>query len=443
MLAIRNRLIYASMLAYTMNTTRFMGITTTILSVALMALFVQPSVDFSQDAFAEKKLMENDSLNTVTQIQTQDNVSLEFEVPETIMAGKLIPINSRVIDSERNANLSHTDWSYAIIGPNGQVVHKTTTLHGHFGVMNFKDSFPEAGTYTVKYTVLSSGPSMLGSPVPEMGQTRAVVSGDLLKFAEDPTNNFGSRSFEFSVDVENQGKTVIIEGSEPNTEISVTLSTQPERIVVGQPTTLLLDINDAKTGEDATHVDGLISINRGYFHYPSTSGDQPNTPIPLPLNGAYHGHRGAISTTHTFTQPGTYLIKADLSVVPYSVPLFGKAATVFTIQVADNGEVQSIQQTQQSQPEKKNAVDIIGLESPFYLPNEKRVSAGETVIFDNVDGNQHTVTSVKVGTTEHDGKFDSGLMQPGEKYELVLNEKGTYHYYCALHTGMQGTIIVS
>ncbi len=37
-----------------MNTTRFMGITTTILSVTLMALFVQPSVDFSQDVFAEK-----------------------------------------------------------------------------------------------------------------------------------------------------------------------------------------------------------------------------------------------------------------------------------------------------------------------------------------------------------------------------------------------------
>ena len=80
----------------------------------------------------------------------------------------------------------------------------------------------------------------------------------LLKFEEDPTNDFGSRSFEFIVNVGNQGRTVTLEGSEPDTEISVTLSTQPERIVVGQPTTLLLDVNDAKTGEDATHVDGQI-----------------------------------------------------------------------------------------------------------------------------------------------------------------------------------------
>ena len=440
MLASGNILIYDIMLAYPMNTTRFMGISTTILSVGLIALFVQPSIDLSQGAFAEKKSVGNDSVKMIIQTLTQDNVSLEFSVPETITAGKLVPVNAKVIDSNRNVHLSHTDWSYAIIGPDGKIVHKTTTLHGHFGVMNFKDSFPEAGTYTIKYTVLSSGPFMLGMPVPELGQTRSVVSGDLLKFTEDPTNNFGSRSFEFTVNVENQGKTVTLEGSEPGTEISVTLSTQPERIVVGQPTTLLLDVNDAKTGEDATHVDGLLSISRGYFHYPSTSGDQPNAPIPIPLNGAYHGHRGALSTTHTFSQSGTYLIEADLSVVPYSVPLFGETSTVFTIQVHENGEMQS---KQQSQPTKKNTIDIVGLESPFYLPNEMRVSVGETITFDNVDGNQHTVTSVKANTTEPDEKFDSGLLQPGEKYELSLKERGTYHYYCALHPGMQGTIMVS
>lgn len=414
-----------------MNTTRFMGITTTILSITLVALFVQSSVDFSQDVFAEKN-----SMKLIQQIQTQDNISLEFSVPEIIMAGKLVPINAKVVDSDLTANLSHTDWSYAIISPDGEIVHKTTTLHGHFGIMNFKDSFPEAGTYTIKYTVSSSGLFMLGMPVPEIGQTRSVVSGDLLKFEEDPKNNFGSRSFEFTVDVGNQGKSIILSGSEPNTEISVTLFTQPERIVVGQPTTLLIDVNDAKTDEDATHVDGQITIRRGNY-YTSSSGDQPDAPIPL--HGAYHGHLGAISTTQTFFQPGTYVIKADLSTIPNSAPLFGEASARFVIQVFDDG----VSDVQQSQPAKENTVEIIGLESPFYVPNIIRVSAGETITFDNIDGNQHTVTSVKAGTTEHDGKFDSGLLQPGEKFELTLNEKGTYHYYCALHINMQGTIIVS
>ena len=416
-----------------MNTTRFMGITTMILSVTLIALFVQPSVDFSQDVFAEK-----DSVQLIQQIQTQDNVSLEFSIPETIMAGKLIPINAKVVDSDRTANLSHTDWSYAIINPDGEIVHKTTTLHGHFGIMNFKDTFPKAGTYTVKYTVSSSGPFMLGMPVPELGQTRAVVTGDLLKFKEDPKNNFGSRSFEFTLDVENQGKSVTLSGSEPDTEITVNLSTQPERIVVGQPTTLFIDVNDADTGEDATHVDGQITIRRGSY-YPSSSGDQPVAPIPIPLHGAYHGHLGAISTTQTFSQPGTYMINVDLNAIPYSAPLFGEASTRFVIQVFDDGA----SNMQQSHPLKENTVDIVGLESPFYTPNAIRSSVGETITFDNVDGNHHTVTSVKSGTIEHDGKFDSGLLQPGEAFELIIDEKGTHHYYCALHTSMRGTVIIS
>ena len=420
-------------LSRTMNNKKFMGITSTILSVTLMVLFVQPSDDFSQEVFAEKT-----NQMPIQQIQTQDNVSLEFNSPEIIMAGELVPINARVVDSNLSANLSHTDWSYAIIGPDGEVVHKTTTLHGHFGIMNFKDSFPEAGTYTIKYTVSSSGPFMLGSSVPELGQTRAVVSGDLLKFEEDPKNNFGSRTFEFTVDVVNQGTSVILEGSEADTAISVTLTTQPERIVAGQPATFVIDVDDADTGEDATHVDGLISIRRGNY-YPSVSGDQPNTPIPIPLNGAYHGHLGVLSTTQTFSQPGTYIVNADFNGVPYSVPLFGEASARFVIQVFD---AQGTPETTQQQY-KENTVDIVGLESPFYTPNTIRVSAGETITFDNIDGNQHTVTSVKEGTIQYDGKFDSGLLQPGEKFELTLKEKGTHHYYCALHTNMQGTVIVS
>jgi len=423
-----------------MNTTRFMGISTTILSITLMALFVQPSIDFSQNVFAEQNSMKTDSVKLIEQTQTQDDVSIEFSVPETIVAGTLVPVNAKVIDSSRTANLSHTDWAYAIIGPNGEIVHRTTTLHGHFGIMNFKDSFPDAGTYTIKYTISSSGPFMLGAPVPELGQTRAVVSGDLLKFTEDPLNNFGSRSFEFSVNVVNQGKTITLAGSEPDTEILVTLSTQPERIVVGEPTTLLIDVNDAKTDEDATHVDGQLTIRRGNY-YPSTSGDQPEAPIPIPLHGAYHGHRGLLSTTQTFSQPGTYLISADLNAIPYSIPLFGEASTRFVIQVFGNeGTTDSIQQMEAV---KENTVDIVGLESPFYVPNTIQASVGETIVFDNVDSNQHTVTSVKSGTTEYDGKFDSSLLRPGEKFELTLNEKGNYDYFCALHTSMQGTIIVS
>lgn len=238
---------------------------------------------------------------------------------------------------------------------------------------------------------------------------------------------------------------VTLYGSENNAPISVKLSTQPEKIIAGQPATIIIDVDDAETGEDATHVDGQITLRRGNY-YPSQSGDQPDAPIPIPLNGAYHGHLGVISLTQTFPQSGTYIIDADLNVVPYSVPLFGEASTRFVIQVFSPDEIQQQNEKEDvmsKQTANNNKVDIIGLEDPFYVPNTIHASVGQIITFDNVDGNHHTVTSVTSGTTEHDGLFDSGLLSPGEKYELTLDEKGTYSYYCALHTGMQGTVIVS
>jgi len=77
------------------------------------------------------------------------------------------------------------------------------------------------------------------------------------------------------------------------------------------------------------------------------------------------------------------------------------------------------------------------------MPNTITVPTGETIIFDNVDASYHTVTSVVSGTSDHDGKFDSGILKAGDSYELTLDESGTYDYFCALHTGMKGTIIVS
>ena len=95
--------------------------------------------------------------------------------------------------------------------------------------------------------------------------------------------------------------------------------------------------------------------------------------------------------------------------------------------------------------EKKSddkTIDILGLEAPFYSPNIVRIKAGETLTFDNVDGNFHTVTSGSQQTGP-DGTFDSGLLSAGEKFTLTLDKPGTYQYYCTIHPNMVGTIIVS
>lgn len=465
-----------------MNRQRKMSLTTLVFSISLMLLFVPGSSDFlSQQVFALKgqgvstsnygsanspvcgdrlcsevqdmelesvttEFMKSDDLvesvpvemNDVDmkiEIQEMDGVGLEFSVPETIIAKKITPINARVFDTTQNSNLSHTDWAYAVTNSEGIIIHKSTTLHGHFGVMNFKDSFPESGTYTITYSTLSSGPFMLGMPVPELGQTRSVITGDLFRFAEDPVNNFGSRTFQFTVDVFDPQQTIILEGTEPDAAYLVNIYTQPAKVIAGEPVTIILDVDDYNTGLDATHVDALISIMPQHYQL-SDSGDQPDAPIPL--SGAYHGHPGVISLTQTFPKSGTVLLEVELSSIPYSKPLFGKASTQFVFQVFDSTGIKMPEKTM-----KENAVTIVGLESPFYMPNTITVSAGETIAFDNVDANYHTVTSVASGTSDHDGKFDSGILKAGDSYELTLDESGTYDYFCSLHTGMKGIIIVS
>jgi len=77
----------------------------------------------------------------------------------------------------------------------------------------------------------------------------------------------------------------------------------------------------------------------------------------------------------------------------------------------------------------------------FYDPADTYVTPGSTITWTNSDTASHTVTS---GTPSKgpDGNFDSGLFGPGKKFETVLNEKGTYPYFCQVHPWMTGSITV-
>ena len=77
----------------------------------------------------------------------------------------------------------------------------------------------------------------------------------------------------------------------------------------------------------------------------------------------------------------------------------------------------------------------------FYDPADTWVTPGSTITWTNSDTASHTVTS---GTPSGgpDGKFDSGLFSPGKTFKTVLDEKGTYPYFCQVHPWMTGSITV-
>jgi len=86
--------------------------------------------------------------------------------------------------------------------------------------------------------------------------------------------------------------------------------------------------------------------------------------------------------------------------------------------------------------------NIVEMGAHSFNPSVTIVAEGATVTWVNTSSEVHTVTSGSQGN--HDGRFDSGNMAPGDEYSYTFESTGTYHYYCIPHlaAGMTGTISV-
>jgi len=88
----------------------------------------------------------------------------------------------------------------------------------------------------------------------------------------------------------------------------------------------------------------------------------------------------------------------------------------------------------------KSARPDCGPNDECYIPSYHVAKAGETVYWENQDSAFHSVTS---GQQENpDGLFDSGHIDPYERFSYEFTEAGVYSYYCTLHPWMNGVIKV-
>jgi plastocyanin len=89
---------------------------------------------------------------------------------------------------------------------------------------------------------------------------------------------------------------------------------------------------------------------------------------------------------------------------------------------------------------------VVGASVPtnaqFYEPNPARTAVGSMVTWVNDDTAPHTVTSgtVERNTPTPDGRFDSGIMNPGDSFPFVFDSAGEYPYYCSIHPWMTGKV---
>ena len=163
---------------------------------------------------------------------------------------------------------------------------------------------------------------------------------------------------------------------------------------------------------------------------------------------------GGATYRQVFAEAGTFpyacLIHPDMRgtlTVAELVPVASDGTTTVPVGSPDPGAV--------GEPDLGSAVDALAVRSPdaaanptagsgpgvsivdrSFQPASIEATVGDTVTWSNDDSEGHTVTAV-------DGDFNSGVMIVGDGFSTTFETPGTYDYFCAIHTEMRGTIVIS
>lgn len=98
-------------------------------------------------------------------------------------------------------------------------------------------------------------------------------------------------------------------------------------------------------------------------------------------------------------------------------------------------------------------VTEVGLSSLAFMPPTITVKAGSSVTWRSDEPITHTVTSgayTGVDATtglrsgqRPDGIFNARLEGQGDTFTFTFTKPGTYSYYCDIHYGMNGSVVVT
>ena len=106
----------------------------------------------------------------------------------------------------------------------------------------------------------------------------------------------------------------------------------------------------------------------------------------------------------------------------------------FILKVAAVAVVSALSLAQSAQP-ASGAQHTVVIKQMNFDPPQITVNSGETVKWNNEDIFSHTVTA-------DDGSFDSGLLAPGQSWQMAVKSGNTIAYHCRPHPNMTAKLIV-
>ena len=78
----------------------------------------------------------------------------------------------------------------------------------------------------------------------------------------------------------------------------------------------------------------------------------------------------------------------------------------------------------------------------FAFEEKIEVEAGQSVYFNNSDSVPHTISAGTPDVPELE-EFDSGILNPGDNFQIDTSKPGSYPLFCALHPDMTALLIVN
>ena len=119
----------------------------------------------------------------------------------------------------------------------------------------------------------------------------------------------------------------------------------------------------------------------------------------------------------------------------------GSAATTVTAGTTASETTSASATTTTQAITQGNAASVV-MQNTTFVPSSITVSVGTTVTWTNQDSFAHTVESGVRGASDAGSLFKSGDLNQGGTFSLTFTTAGTYPYFCSVHPGMDGTVIV-
>ena len=131
--------------------------------------------------------------------------------------------------------------------------------------------------------------------------------------------------------------------------------------------------------------------------------------------------------TITVDEPGSY---------PYSCQIHPEMSGQLEVRDVDGAVPATPEAATPAASPAAGSDTAVAIVNFAFEPAELEVTAGTTVTWTNEDQISHTATS-------DDGVFDTGTLGQGESGSYTFDTAGRFGYFCEIHPGMTGVVIVT